>query len=115
MLSRLSITPSQGGGGMVKFQGVVRDASVVTTIEQNLRDDFHQLRTPRVEERPQNELHPWHFETSMRILTRGKDDYVSHLTAAELAERKTPMTALADDKKKKSGRTTSPSLKRKKK
>ena len=114
MLSRLTIAPSQGGGGTVKFQGVVRDPSTVTNFEQNLRDEFHELRTPRVEERPQNKSHPWHFETSMRILPREKDRYVSHLTAKQLAARQIAM-ATANQKQKKRGPTNRQSLKRKKK
>lgn len=112
MLSRLTIAPSQGGGGSVKFQGVVRDPSIVTTFEQNLRDEFHELRTPRVEERPQNESHPWYFETSMRILPREKEGYVSHLSPKQLAARQ---IAMADQEQNKRGSTNRQPPKRKKK
>jgi hypothetical protein len=48
-------------------------------MEQSLRDRFHQIRTPRVEERIQDESYTWRFESTLAIGPRNKSDYVSHL------------------------------------
>lgn len=79
VLRSLVASPARGGGGRLTVNGVARSQSVVIKMEQGLRDKFHQIQTPRLEERLQDKAYTWHFESSVHVVPRTKSEYVSHL------------------------------------
>jgi Tfp pilus assembly PilM family ATPase len=80
IVMRMSMTSApRSGGGDIEIQGVVRDPYVVSRMEDNVRDKFHELRSPRVQERVKNKTYSWHFTTSIQADRRERAQYTSHL------------------------------------
>lgn len=67
VIQRLAMTPSRSGKASVSFQGLAREPKVVTRMEASLRDNRHEVQTPRVEERVQDKTYPWSFETGVSL------------------------------------------------
>ena len=67
VLQRLTMSPSRGGKANVAFQGLAREPSVVTRMEETLRDARHEIQTPRVDERVQDKSYTWNFETLVSL------------------------------------------------
>jgi hypothetical protein len=86
MVLRMSLNPGRTGGGLIDLQGVVRDPSVVLQMEHNVRDEFHEVRSNRVQERVQEKSHAWYFETSVVVAKRDQSQYMSHRSEAEVAQ-----------------------------
>ena len=57
----------------------MRDPAIVSRIENNLRDKYHQISSRHVQERVQDKSYSWHFESSLIVAQRDKQNYVSHL------------------------------------
>ena len=79
---RMTLARARGSGGSVNFSGLVRDPLIVVRMESNIRDKYHEIRSKRVQERQQDKDYTWHFETSMTVAKRAKDEYDSHLPPA---------------------------------
>jgi hypothetical protein len=75
MLMRMSLLPERSGGGNVEFTGLVRDPLIVARMEQNLRDQHHDVRSKRIQERGPGK-YSWVFETSMSVSGRDKQSYL---------------------------------------
>ena len=82
MVLRMTASPARGGGGAVELDGVVRDPAIVVRMESDVRDAFHDVRSRRLQERGREKSLAWHFETSIHVAPRGKEQYVSHLPEA---------------------------------
>lgn len=67
VLQRLNVSSSRGGKGLVSFQGLAREPQVITQMEVTLRDDRHEVQTPRIEERAQEKTLSWGFETAISV------------------------------------------------
>lgn len=80
---RMTLSRARGGGGAVNFSGLVRDPMIVVRMETNVRDKYHEIRSKRVQERPQDKDYTWRFETAMTVGKRSKDQYDSHLPTVE--------------------------------
>jgi len=65
MVLRMALSSSRGG--MITFNGLARDPAVVTRMELDLRDDTHDIQTPRVQERVQENGYTWQFETKVNM------------------------------------------------
>lgn len=74
VIQRLAMSPARGGRAGISFQGAARESKVVPRMESTLRDPRHEIQTPRVEERAQDKLYPWTFDTSIS-LTPEKVDF----------------------------------------
>jgi hypothetical protein len=66
----------------------VRDPVIVSHIENNLRDDYHQISSRHMQERLQDNNYSWHFESSIVVAPREPDQYDSHLPESAQALRK---------------------------
>jgi hypothetical protein len=75
LVHRLAFSSGRGGGGIVDLQGVARDASVISSIDQTMRDDYHQLNIKRVGDQPQAGEYPWTFERTMTVAPRDPAAY----------------------------------------
>jgi len=80
---RMSMTPSQSGGGVIDLEGLVRDPKIVVNIEGQVRDQYRRVRSKRIQERKLEKDYTWLFETSMGVVGRPTSAYVSHLPAEE--------------------------------
>lgn len=78
---KMTLSSARGNGGDIQFSGLVRDPSIVRRMEDNIRDDFHQIRSKRVGERDRDKDYTWRFETSMSVAKRDKSQFTSHLPA----------------------------------
>ncbi len=87
MVLRMSLGQGRDSGGSIDMIGIVRDPIVVSHIEQNLRDDHHQISSRHMQEREKENNYTWHFESSLVVSPREPDEYVSHLPPEEQAER----------------------------
>ncbi len=88
--NRLSISPAANGSSTLVFGGIAREPAAVDRMESSIRDQFHQLRTPGLTEKQQQDTSSWSFQTTVAIRKREPSEYVSHLTAKQqalLAER----------------------------
>src|SRR5690606_24683611 len=94
VIQRMSLTPSRALGGAIDIQGVVRDPATVVQLEQKLRDEFHEIRSKRVQERGRGQDYTWHFESAIAVKPRTTEQYAQ---AAGLIETK-PVAEKATDK-----------------
>lgn len=76
---RMGLSHGRDGGGTVDLVGIVRDPVVVSHIENQLRDDHHQISSRHMQEQSQDEDYSWHFESSVVVTPRERGQYVSHL------------------------------------
>lgn len=83
MLVRLTLSRAPAGGGTIEMQGQVRDPAIIERMETNLRDEFHEVRSRRVQESDRDRTLTWQFETSMSVMPREKEDYVALTRATE--------------------------------
>jgi Tfp pilus assembly PilM family ATPase len=81
VLLRMALSHGRGTGATIDMVGVVRDPAIVSRIENNLRDKYHQISSRHVQERVQEKSYSWHFESSLVVAERDKRDYVSHLAS----------------------------------
>ena len=71
----IAVSPGRAGGGTTVLSGTARSFAVVTSMEDELRDKYHQIRTPHLEERIQNKKSTWQFESTMHVIGRSKALY----------------------------------------
>ncbi len=71
----ISVGPARAGLSVVTIRGVARSQRAVVELERLLRDRFHQVRTPKLEERVRNEKSYWQFETSVYLVRREPAQY----------------------------------------
>ena len=83
---RMSMRPSQGAGGLIDLQGLVRDPKVVVNLERQVRDDFRTVRSRRVQQRTQDDDYTWLYETSVSVAPRRPDQYAVQPADATNAE-----------------------------
>ena len=72
----LSLNPSgRGAAGRISFQGFVRDSSVVRKLEQQLSDEHHQIRIPRVKEQS-GDVYGSHYDATLAVNKRAPNEYL---------------------------------------
>ena len=94
---RMSMRPSQSGGGMVSIDGLVRDPKVVIKMQQQIRDQYRRVRSPTIRERRLERDYTWYFDASIAVARRSKDAYVSHLPAGPAPPADIEATVAASD------------------
>jgi Tfp pilus assembly PilM family ATPase len=82
IVQRMTMASDRSGGGGIEFNGTMRDQEVINRMEQNVRDQYHEVRSKRVQERDQGKGYPWVFETSMSVAGRDKESYVEQQAVA---------------------------------
>jgi hypothetical protein len=88
---RMGMSHGRDAGANIDLVGIVRDPIVVSHIENNLRDDHHQISSRHMQEQSQENDYTWHFESSLVVTPRAPDEYVSHLPANQ-QPKPTPAT-----------------------
>jgi hypothetical protein len=85
LLLRMNMAPSRAGGGIVSFNGLVRDPLVVVRMETDIRDYFHGISSRHQQQRSQSGDYTWSFETSIVASRRPKEYYQTsdQLTGAD--------------------------------
>lgn len=88
---------SSGSDFLVTFRGTSRSPQTIRSMEERLRDEHHELRTPGIRELKEGRRSVWSFQTSMRVTGRGRQDYLKSLAeygppAPEAAESDTAAT-----------------------
>lgn len=68
-----------GSGYVVSFRGTSRSPQVIRQMEEQLRDAWHEPRTPGIREVKDGKNSLWSFQTTMQLKSRRRDQYVSHL------------------------------------
>lgn len=82
-VQRFSASPSRGNEAVVTFSGESRSPEIVSQMEQSLRDEHHQPRTPGVRERLTEDRSVWTFQTTMTVKARSADEYTAHRPVGE--------------------------------
>jgi len=93
---RMSMRPSQGAGGLIDLQGLVRDPKVVVNLERQVRDPFRAVRSRRVQQRTQEDDYTWLYETSVSIAPRRPDQYAAPAPEATVPEAPAPETTVSE-------------------
>ena len=107
VLSGMSLTPSQSGGGTIDFEGLMRAPGVLVNLEKKIRDEYRQVRSKGVRERRGEKEYTWTFDTSLSVKRRslkaeeaGKERrYVSHLPPEEQLAARSPQKQPAEEGK----------------
>ena len=107
MFQGLAASPSRGGGSSVALEGIARSPDVVNRLEMEMRDQFHQIRTPRLEEKVEGKKSTWHFESSLLVKARDKAQYLNK--PSETDEKHEETTNKPQEKTKVSSKTLKPS------
>lgn len=97
---RMTLAGKSTGGGSIELEGLVRDPSIVSQMESNLRDDYHEVRTKRVQESVQGSNHTWKFDSSLVVGARDKEKYQSQLqssTSTAASARPARLASLAGE------------------
>lgn len=80
MVRRFSVSP-----GRIDMTVYVSDPDVITKMDNELQDQFHQVRTKGVTEQPALEDYPWQFQTRITLYPRTTEQY-RHGLPAEVFE-----------------------------
>jgi Tfp pilus assembly PilM family ATPase len=83
LVLHMSLTPSRSSGGEIDLNGLVRDPAIVLRMENAIRDDFHTVQRKRVQERVQEKAYTWHFDSTVTVRPRNKQEYLAHFLAEE--------------------------------
>jgi len=76
LLMRINMGPARAGGGVVTFNGLVRDPLVVVRMETDIREDgFHGISSRHQQQRSTSGDYTWSFETSIMADRRPKEYY----------------------------------------
>ncbi len=81
VILRMSAAPGRDGRGSVTFDCVARNSEIVAKMEQNLRDEFHTVKTSTVQQRDPKSERGWQFQTSLAVTPRDKESYLNDLAA----------------------------------
>jgi len=108
VLSSISLSPSQSGGGTIDFEGLMRAPGVLVNLEKKIRDEYRQVRSKGVRERRGEREYTWTFDTTLSVKRRslkakeaGKDRrYVSHLSPEEQLAARSPQKQPDQESKK---------------
>jgi hypothetical protein len=92
----MAITAAQRSGGEVNLKWLVRDPLIVFRMENDLRDNFHEVRSKREQERVHEKVYTWQVETSMSVSRRDKAQYARHLPDAGATPATTPTATAAE-------------------
>jgi Tfp pilus assembly PilM family ATPase len=76
---RLSNSPTRNGASVFNLQGLVRDPLVVSRMERELEDPYHEVRSPRYQGLQQDEDFTWRFESTVTVVPRTKQQYLASL------------------------------------
>jgi len=74
---------ASGSGYVVSFRGLGQTPEVIRTMEEQLRDAYHETKTPGIRELKEGNKSVWSFQTTMSLKSRDKEKYVSHLAEAD--------------------------------
>jgi len=74
IVQRMTMALDRAGGGAIELTGTARDPQVVVRMEQSLRDEYHEVRGKRVQER-EGKGYAWTFESSITVVGRDKSSY----------------------------------------
>lgn len=77
-----------GSGYVVSFRGTSRSPQAIRQMEEQLRDAWHEPRTPGIREVKDGKKSLWSFQTTMQLKSRRRDQYVSHLQEQANSERR---------------------------
>ena len=75
LLLRINMSRARAGGGVVSFNGLVRDPLVVVRMETDVRDFFHGISSRHQQQRSKSGDYTWSFETSIVARRRPKEYY----------------------------------------
>lgn len=78
LIQQMSMTGVGSGGGVIGFQGLVRDSSIVVRMEANLRDDNHIVHSTHVREGSGGPDYASRFDATVRLGRRSKTRYVGY-------------------------------------
>lgn len=89
VLLKMTLAPGRSGGGLISFYGLVRDPAIILSMENNVRDEFHDIRSKQVREQQTEKDYTWRFETSISILKRSKERYAKDFESwtAQIAQQ----------------------------
>jgi hypothetical protein len=75
IIRRLSISPGRGGQSVIDLTVQVREPDVIPLFEDELRDEFHDVRSKGVSEQSASADYPWQFETRITLRKREVEEY----------------------------------------
>lgn len=75
MIRRLSASPSSRGRSVINLAVFVRDPEVITQMEDQLRDEYHEVRNTDVSEQSSTGDYPWQFDTQITLRPRETKEY----------------------------------------
>ncbi|MBL9124700.1 MAG: pilus assembly protein PilM [Planctomycetaceae bacterium] len=93
VLLRMTLAARPTGGGTVELEGLVRDPSIVGRMESQLRDEYHEINTRRVQESVQGKTNTWKFDSTLSVSRRSKDDYLAYQPVTPTARPAPPASA----------------------
>jgi hypothetical protein len=82
LVQRLSAVPASNGG-VIDLQVQVRDPAVMTQMEDQFRDRFHQVRVKGATQRSEQEAFGWQTDVTVYVRQRNKEQYVRQMTETE--------------------------------
>lgn len=74
-LTSLIMSRSPAGGGTMEMSVLVRDPAIIATMEESLRDEFHEVRSKRMQESGGDKAYAWQFESSLSVAKRDPASY----------------------------------------
>lgn len=75
IIRRLAISPGRAGEGIIDLTVQVRAPEVIDQLGDQLRDEFHDVRSKGVSEQSSSGDYPWQFETRITLRKREVEDY----------------------------------------
>ena len=67
VVQRISMAPSSGSRGIISMSVRVQDPAIIAQLEQDLRDESHQVSSQRISQSDSNQEFSTQFETSLIV------------------------------------------------
>lgn len=96
MIRRLSASPGRDGSSVIDLSVFVRAPDVITKMDDQLRDEYHDVRSKGVSEQGAGD-YPWQFETRITLQPRNTEEYREELPEEQQPKEEPSGDIAADD------------------
>jgi Tfp pilus assembly PilM family ATPase len=91
----MTLSAGTNGDGIIAMNLRAKDNAAIAALENNVRDDFHQIRINQLSQNESDKEFPWQFGATVLVRRRDRDEYSPAPVAANIGQPEKPAEALA--------------------
>jgi len=92
----MTLSSSPANPGVIAMNLQAKNESVITQMEQTIRDEFHQVRTNQFSQSDSEQELPWQFGANILVSRRDRDQFLAPPAATSPPANQTPPSPQPD-------------------